>query len=642
MRTYLLIFFISIACSLRAQLCQGSLGDPVVHITFGAGNSTGGWFNSVNTNYQYISGDCPQDGFYTIRHQTADCFMDTWNYIQQDHTGDPQGNFMLINASFDPSDFYLDTVKGLCPGTTYEFAAWITNILRKYACNYQGKMPNITFTIEKTDGNILSRYDSGDIPPDDNNGASIWKQYGFYFTMPQNESSVVVRMRNNQAGGCGNDLALDDITFRACRPTLGVSILGAVRDTADVCEGVSNIYSFTGQISAGFNSPALQWQTSNDSGLTWNDIVNQTTTQYTKPQSITPGEYLYRMAAAEQGNIHNSACRINSNVIAVNVNAIPHINVPVSYSLCTNDTLVLTVSGGKTYNWQGPNNFTSQDSAVIIPNPAASWSGTWYTEATSAKGCESFDTTLVTIHVAPVAGAGSDVSICQGSSAQLTGSGGGNYAWQPATGLSAPNIYNPQASPADSTMYILTVTDGNNCVVKDSVAVNVWRNPTADAGPDKLIKEGEFVTLDGAVGGTSISYNWRPAYNIDDANALQPVVSPAQDTVYTLTVTSLVGCGVVTDNVFIRVLQKVNIPNAFSPNGDGINDTWAIQKLITYPDADLFVFNRYGQPVFHSKGYYKPWDGSYNGQRLPFGTYYYMIDLKNGLPKLSGWVQIVY
>jgi len=178
--------------------------------------------------------------------------------------------------------------------------------------------------------------------------------------------------------------------------------------------------------------------------------------------------------------------------------------------------------------------------------------------------------------------------------------------------------------------------------VKDSVAVNVWRNPTANAGPDHRILEGEQVQLEGTAAGTSITYTWQPLYNIDNPATLQPFVHPAHDTTYTLTVNSLVGCGSVSDKVFIRVLEKVHIPNAFSPNGDGINDTWQIEKLVTYPEADIYIYNRYGQPVYHSKGYYKPWDGRMNNQRLPFGTYYYMIDLKNDQPKLSGWVQIVY
>jgi len=642
MRKYLLVFCISLVCRAHAQLCQGSLGDPVINFTFGRGSNPGLPLPAATTNYQFFAGDCPQDGYYTVRNSTANCFAGSWNYITQDHTGDPQGLFMLINASYQPGVFYLDTVKGLCPGTTYEFAAWITNLLRPFACGAMKQYPNITFTIESVTGETLGLYTTGNLP--ENSGAAEWRQYGLFFTMPPAQSSVVVRMVNNAPGGCGNDLALDDITFRPCGPTIDASIVGSNNIAVAVCDGQSNVYSFQGLLSAGFNKPAYQWQTSADSGKTWNDISGSATVTYTKPQTTVPTNYLYRMAAAEGDNIGNNACRVHSNTITVTVNPLPKINVPANYSLCTNDTLTLIVTGGKTYSWQGPNNFTSTDSAVIIPNPSVQYAGPWYTQATSPLGCQVSATTNVTIHTAPVAFAGNDASICQGNTVQLTGTGagdGGTYNWLPVTGLSTADIYNPVASPADSTIYVLTVKDVNSCIVRDTVAVNVWRNPTADAGPDKRIQEGEEVLLNGTASGTTITYRWQPVYNIDNPAILQPLVHPLHDTTYTLTVNSLVGCGTVIDKVFVRVLEKVRIPNAFSPNGDGINDTWQIEKLFTYPESDIYIYNRYGQPVYHSKGYYKPWDGRMNSQPLPFGTYYYMIDLKNNLPKLTGWVQIV-
>jgi gliding motility-associated-like protein len=83
------------------------------------------------------------------------------------------------------------------------------------------------------------------------------------------------------------------------------------------------------------------------------------------------------------------------------------------------------------------------------------------------------------------------------------------------------------------------------------------------------------------------------------------------------------------------------VPNAFSPNGDGINDTWMIQYLDTYPGCTVDVYNRYGQVIFHSTGYSRPWDGRMNGQPLPIGTYYWIIDPKNGRRQVSGSVTII-
>jgi gliding motility-associated-like protein len=101
-------------------------------------------------------------------------------------------------------------------------------------------------------------------------------------------------------------------------------------------------------------------------------------------------------------------------------------------------------------------------------------------------------------------------------------------------------------------------------------------------------------------------------------------------------------CGTSTSTVYVRVYKKIVIPNTFSPNNDGVNDVWNIDALVTYPECLVQVFDRYGQPVYQSTGYAVPWDGTKNGQTVPTGTYYYIIDLKNGQPRLTGWVLVVH
>lgn len=638
MRVYLVfIFFITAAVNVRAQLCQGSLGDPVVNITFGAGPNPGAPLRA--TNYFYLSIDCPNDGFYTVRNQTSGCFGNSWHALASDHTGDPNGYFMLVNASLQPKDFYVDTVKGLCPGTTFEFAAWLVNVLKTTACMGNGITPNITFKIETTRGILLKSFNTGNIPA---TNVPEWKQYGFLFQMPDSLSSVVVRMTNNSPGGCGNDIALDDITFRPCGPDLAVSVGGFDSSLVNVCDGKDNTYKLSGKLANGgsYINPAYQWQVSTDGGITWSDISNATNNTYNKPQ--TPlGDYRYRVTAAEKSNINNPVCRVTSEVVDISVNPYPVIQIINNSPVCSSDNLILDAAGGATYKWTGPNNFTSTNAINLIKNPSSSYAGKYFVTVTSDKACSSNTTTEVIIYPTPAANAGNDAQICEGKSTQLNGSGGVSYAWAPATGLSATDIPNPIASPIDSTIYILTVTDNNNCKANDTVNVNVYKKPVANAGPDKSTMEGNPVKLDAVSTGNGVSYAWSPNYAIDNNTLLQPLVNPSSDTTYTLTVTSNFGCGVTTDNVFVKVFQKPLVPNAFSPNGDGINDIWNIKKLDTYPNADVFVYTRHGQPVFHSKGYNKPWNGTFNNNPLPLGTYYYLIDVKNGLPRLSGWVMIL-
>jgi gliding motility-associated-like protein len=304
---------------------------------------------------------------------------------------------------------------------------------------------------------------------------------------------------------------------------------------------------------------------------------------------------------------------------------------------CEGENLILTASNGAAYSWTGPDGFTSSAQNPTINGITSAANGTYYVTLTTALGCTNKDSTTVNVNPAPTADAGTDANICEGSTITLTGSGGTTYSWSPAESLSAASIANPVASPVDTTSYILTVSNGQ-CNDYDTVNVFVWKKPIADAGPDQKIFEGDPAQLAGIAGGSDVTYTWTPG----GATILNPIVTPDTDTTYTLTVSSMDGCGSASDKVFIRVFKKIIIPNAFSPNNDGINDTWRIQKLDTYPEAEVSVFNRYGQLVFKSRGYSNEWRGDYDGKPLPVGTYYYVIDLKTGFGKNpSGWVVIL-
>src|SRR5690606_14881394 len=106
-------------------------------------------------------------------------------------------------------------------------------------------------------------------------------------------------------------------------------------------------------------------------------------------------------------------------------------------------------------------------------------------------------------------------------------------------------------------------------------------------------------------------------------NVLNPIVKVGRSTLYTLKITSN-GC-VIEQQIWVKVHEKPMIPNAFSPNGDGKNDTWNINYLDTYVNANITIFNRYGQQVFSATPYNTPWDGKFNGSDLPIGVYYYII-----------------
>ena len=170
--------------SLRAQVCNGSLGDPVVNVNFGSGTTTGNPLLSATTTYSFTSSFCPDDGSYTVVSSSAGCFGGSWHSFAEDHTpNDVNGYMMLVNASFTPGDFYVDTVKDLCANTTYEFAAWISNVLLPTSCSPNPILPKLIFNIETTGGIVLGSYSSGDIP---STTSPTWTQFGLFFTTPLN------------------------------------------------------------------------------------------------------------------------------------------------------------------------------------------------------------------------------------------------------------------------------------------------------------------------------------------------------------------------------------------------------------------------------------------------------------------------
>lgn len=223
-----------------------------------------------------------------------------------------------------------------------------------------------------------------------------------------------------------------------------------------------------------------------------------------------------------------------------------------------------------------------------------------------------------------------DTTICQGASfVPNISSNASAYTWSPATGVSNTSIANPTLSPAVTTTYTVTGTLGN-CTINRSFTVAVNQGVTVNAGTDATIIQGQSIQLNGS--GTGGTYLWSPSTGLSAVNILNPVASPVITTTYTLRITTGQGC-TNTDDVVITVVPYCVKPmEAFTPDGDGINDKWLITNGNCLTKAKAQVFNRYGSKVFESNDYKNDWTGTYKGKPLPDGTYYFVItyDLING------------
>ncbi len=622
------------------QLCTGSLGDPIINKTFGTNTTAPGPLKPGITSLGYIASMCPNDGQYTVTTATSGCFSNSWYTISSDHTGDPGGQFMLINASVTPNDFYVDTVSGLCSNTNFEFAAWIMNIIRPSSCGGNSSKPNLTFQIETTAGAILLKYNTGDISTEN---SAIWKQYGTFFKTPAGVSTVVLRITNNAPGGCGNDLALDDITFRPCGPLIQVTSANQLITQLSVCENTQTAVPLNASFSNGsFSNPVIQWQQSIDSGKTWVDIAGAQSLSFVRLPT-TGGVYQYRAVIAEAANFSSIQCRVASNTSTIIVSPAPVLTAK-TLTGCTGSALSFQTIGGAgySYQWTGPNNFSSTAQSISIPKINYTDSGTYLVSFVSSAACIDKDTFYLKVYPGVKAIVSPATSgICEGNSILLQATGGNIYSWNPALGLSNTQIANPVANPSDTTTYLVIVSNQYACKDSANITINVYKKPLVNAGSDKTIFEGQAVTLNGTIAGNYSSFYWLPNTNISNANSLTPEVSPVDSVTYYLYAVPGSGCPAVSDKVFVKVYKKLTVPNAFSPNGDGINDTWIVKGLDTYPGAGITIFSRGGAKVFQTHVSGQAWDGTYNGKPLAIGTYYYIIDLNIGLPPVSGAVIIL-
>lgn len=370
----------------KAQLCTGSLGDPVVNIDFGSGSGSGSSYSPPG--YTYTSSTCPNDGSYTITSNTSACFGNSWHTVNADHTGG--GAFMLVNASYQPADFFVTTVTGLCPNTTYQFSAWIMNVL----INPAGIKPNVTFKMETPGGAVLYQFNTGDISV---TASPQWLEYGFFFTTTAGVSDVVLRITNNAPGGNGNDLALDDITFRPCGPVITADIQGS-GNQVELCVKDQADYQLSAFVSPGFVNPVYQWQVSSDSGTSWFDIPGGNSLTYPR-QPTSGGTFWYRLTVAENGNAGIASCRVASNVLVIHVHPSPDVNAGPDRIVLTGTQATLdAVATGEniTLNWI-PSVYLN-DAAAEKPIFTAGRDTYYQLTATSFFGCKASD--WVWVHVA--------------------------------------------------------------------------------------------------------------------------------------------------------------------------------------------------------------------------------------------------
>jgi len=209
-------------------------------------------------------------------------------------------------------------------------------------------------------------------------------------------------------------------------------------------------------------------------------------------------------------------------------------------------------------------------------------------------------------------------------------------------GINATGTWNPQSDdvPASGPVVIsYTRISEFGCRTTKSFTITVDPIPDITLVTDKDTIEIQGPAVITATGG--IKFEWSPAQTLNQATGPSVLASPSESTNYTVLVTTDKGC-IGTENITIIVDTELRIYDGFSPNADQKNDFWIIKNIQKYPEAKVLVYNRWGNRVYESeKGYPKPWDGKFEGNPIPIGAYFYMIDFGSNITPKSGSVTII-
>lgn len=278
-----------------------------------------------------------------------------------------------------------------------------------------------------------------------------------------------------------------------------------------------------------------------------------------------------------------------------------------------------------------------------LPRPdSVTTSNTYYVKVVGTLGCTEIVPITATVSAPPVSIVRNIVG-CGDQSLELLQPAAGSdpsatlsYWQDAATTLSLPGNHVFKTT----TNYFIKLTNASGCAVTKPAQVSVHPFPVFNVAAPMVTIRPATVSLLETV---PYSPNWNYSYWLDSltTKVLSRPSSVATSGRYFIKATTLFGCNT-TKPVQVEIKDPPVVPpNVFTPNADGVNDTWEIPILQFYEDCAVEVYNRTGQLLYRSQGYSKPWDGKINGKTLPFGTYYYLISLSKKHPRVSGSVTLL-
>lgn len=624
MKAFILLLCCFLCLQVQAQLgfCSGSKGDPIFHEDFGSGSGTGNALSPGVTSYVFVEGRDPYDGEYTISDVLGTTFA-TW-YSSLPQTTISNGRALIVNADFTAGRFYRTEISGLCENSTYEFSAFLMNVHRSNTGVCQGgDIPiNVRFEIwDETDSVLLKEGNTGDIF---SSSAAKWEQYALTFSTEPGQETVILKMFNNGEGGCGNDLAIDDIIFRSCGDLTTI--------TSD--KGENGIYSLCEE-----NTPAelsltatpdnsvyeehfFQWQSSSD-GENWQNIAGETSGTF-QESSVNTTTYFRVKVAEDPVNLSSNECSSASEPFLVQVVQTP--SAPQSNGdrvICSDEEIPpLSVSAGQDeavfwYDAATGGNLLAQDTDSFV----AEAGGTYYAEARNIDAdCKASSRTAVKLSIYEIPEVGDEtLQICPDSSLLLdAGIEGQEYEWNSGETSRTLGIDSPGT-------YSVEITNQNDC--------SALKTFTVEEVPDAEISE--VISREGSV--TIIpQFQGDFLYSLD-GNNYQPSAffENVPGGIYTAYIKDLADC-----KMDSREFPHIVVPKFITPNNDGYNDHFELKGVEYFESSEIRIFDRYGKLLKMGEGQNFIWNGQFLGKDLPADDYWYRISI-SGFPDRKGHFSLI-
>lgn len=345
-------------------------------------------------------------------------------------------------------------------------------------------------------------------------------------------------------------------------------------------------------------------------------------------------------------------------VLDINPNPIPNFSLPSvclpeGKALFVNNTTFPTGTNGLSYFWNFGDPFNNSASTAKDGLHYYSQAQAYFVKMIAlnpATGCkDSLTQILESIYAQPKAEFISKDSICIGEMIEFTDASKTNdgvinkWFWR-FDGASTDTLANTShfyRRPGIETIVFFAQNDLGCYTDTIRKTIEVFDSPKINAGEDLLVLNDGSLQIPATATGRIIAYQWTPSIYLSATDILQPfVVNPQEEVEYRLTVFGRGGC-IRTDLVKMKPLLMPLPPNTFTPNGDGVNDTWTIKNLDLYPNSVIEIYTSAGLLVYRSSGSSNPWDGNYKGKPLPAGTYYYVIDPRNQRKKIAGYITLL-